>query len=174
MNSKGRDPGAYVYTPELEDMAAEVLRKAQAANQRVATAESCTGGALAALLTDVEGLSHVFDRGYAVYSEEAKQDCLGVSPQMITLYGAVSEPVARAMAQGALERSRADIAVAITGNAGPAGPNDEEGLVFICASVRRGASACRKFHFGSAGRPQVRIRSLEAALDLLKWAVGMA
>jgi nicotinamide-nucleotide amidase len=173
MSSKGRDPGAYVYTPELEDMAATVLRKAHASGLRIATAESCTGGALAALLTDVEGLSHVFERGYAVYSNEAKQDCLGVPLEMIALHGAVSEPVAQAMAQGALERSHADIAVAITGNAGPAGPDDEEGLVFIYGAVRKGASAGHEFHFGSAGRSQVRIRSLEAAIDLLKWTIGM-
>ena len=172
MSSKGRNPSAYVYTPELEDMAAAVLRKAHAAGLRIATAESCTGGALAALLTDVEGVSHVFEPGYAVYSNEAKQDCLGIPPEMIALYGAVSEPVAQAMAQGALERSHADIAIAITGNAGPAGPYDEEGLVFICGAVRKGASTGREFHFGSVGRSQVRIRSLEAAFDLLQWTIG--
>jgi nicotinamide-nucleotide amidase len=169
--SKSRNPRRYVYSPELEDQAAAVLTKASARRQRLATAESCTGGALAALLTDVEGLSHVFERGFAVYSEEAKEECLGISANMIRLFGAVSSEVAEAMARGALQRSCADISVAITGNAGPAGPQDETGLVYVCAALRRGDARRREHHFGNIGRSDVRIRSLESALSLLAWAV---
>jgi nicotinamide-nucleotide amidase len=172
--NKSRDPERHVYTPALEDQAAGVLRKAEKRQLRIATAESCTGGALAALLTDVEGLSHVFERGYAVYSEEAKQECLDVPKKLIESHGAVSAEVAEAMARGAIERSHADISVAITGNAGPAGPNEETGLVYVCAAVRGEEAHCAERHFGNIGRAEVRISSLEVALNLLARAIEAA
>lgn len=158
---------AYVYDPALERHAAFVLRAAERENFRIATAESCTGGALSALLTDVEGLSHVFERGFATYCDAAKTDCLDVDPGLLKERGAVSAEVAEAMADGALKRSCADIAVAITGYAGPAGPGEEAGLVYVCAVSRAGSRVSRRCHFGSIGRAPIRIKAIEAALGLL-------
>jgi nicotinamide-nucleotide amidase len=144
-----------------------VLERLEQRGWRLASAESCTGGALSALLTDVEGLSHVFERGFAVYSDEAKMECLGVDPDVIHSKGAVSAEVAAAMAQGALLHSHADIAVAITGYAGPAGPGTEEGLVFIHVAARHGGTTEHKHHFGTVGRSRVRAKAVKSALDLL-------
>ena len=105
----------------------------------VATAESCTGGMLAALLTDIEGAGHGFDRGFVTYTKEAKADLLGIERELLDHNDAVSEVVARAMAEGALQRSQADVAIAVTGFAGPAGPGCEEGLVHF-ALARCGAA----------------------------------
>jgi nicotinamide-nucleotide amidase len=171
MSDGGRDPETYVYTPVLEERAAAVLSKAHHRKLSIVTAESCTGGALAALLTDVEGLSHVLDRGYVVYTDEAKQECLGVDGALIEEFKPVSEAVAAAMAQGGLRRSLADIAIAITGNAGPAGPDDEEGLVFIAVASRDGQCLPEEHHFGSVGRSRVRMCALNAALDLLEVSI---
>lgn len=166
-----RSPEMHVYSPELEEKASRVLRAAEDRGMRISTAESCTGGALAALLTDVEGLSHVFERGFAVYCNEAKAECLGVAPDIIEREGAVSASVAAEMASGALDHSHADIAVGITGNAGPAGPDDEEGLVYICAMTRSGQHRVAEHHFGAVGRARVRMKALDSALDLIDWAV---
>jgi nicotinamide-nucleotide amidase len=103
---------------------------------KIATAESCTGGMLAALLTDIEGCGHGFDRGFVTYSKAAKQDLLAISSDLLDRNDAVSEAVARAMAEGALNRSEANIAIGITGFAGPAGPDCEEGLVHIALARR--------------------------------------
>jgi nicotinamide-nucleotide amidase len=153
---------------KVQDRAERVLKAADEQNLKLATAESCTGGLLAALLTDVHGLGHVFDRGFVVYAKQAKCDLLGIAREKVDTCGAVSEPVAREMAQGALRRSEADIAVSITGFAGPGGPDDEEGLVhFACA--RRGGETChREEHFGKIGRDGVRIAALDVALQMLE------
>jgi nicotinamide-nucleotide amidase len=153
---------------KVQDRAERVLRAADDGELKLATAESCTGGLLAALLTDVRGLGHVFDRGFVVYAKQAKCDLLGIAREKVDACGAVSEPVAREMAQGALRRSDADVAVAITGFAGPAGPDDEEGLVhFACA--RKGGKTChREEHFGPIGRDGVRIAALDVALQMLE------
>jgi nicotinamide-nucleotide amidase len=164
----GGSASAYVYDPALEDQAAAVLRTAERKQLRIATAESCTGGALSALLTDVEGLSHAFDRGFAAYCDNAKTDCLDVDPGLLRSKGAVSAEVAEAMANGALKRSGADIAIAITGFAGPAGANDEAGLVYICAVSRGREKRARTCHFGPIGRAPTRIKAIEVALDLLQ------
>jgi nicotinamide-nucleotide amidase len=166
-----RDARFYIYAPALEDRANEILQTAGQKHLRIATAESCTGGALAALLTDVEGFSHVFERGFVVYSEAAKTDCLGVRSYAIAAHGAVSRPVAEAMARGALDRSRADVAIAITGNAGPAAPDDEPGLVFLCAAARDGRLQIQECHFGNIDRSQVRIRAIETALQMLSLSI---
>lgn len=152
----------------LEEIARTVLVKAVRQNLTFATAESCTGGLIASVLTDVEGLSSAFECGFVVYTSEAKSELLNVEPELINLKGAVSQEIAVAMAQGALQRSRADIAIAVTGFAGPAGPQDEEGLVhFACA--RRGRFLwCHKEHFGKIGRDAVRQRSLWTALAMLQ------
>ena len=156
----------------LEHKACQVLDRAHEKKLMLATAESCTGGLLAALLTDVRGRGHVFERGFVTYSEEAKSELLGIPLDTIKANDAVSEIVAVAMAKGALERSNADVALSITGFAGPGGPDDEEGLVhFGCA--RRGGKTChREEHFGAIGRAGVRIAALEVALAMLDEAIG--
>ena len=138
---------------KVQDRAERVLRAADEHELKLATAESCTGGLLAALLTDVHGLGHVFDRGFVVYAKQAKCDLLGI---------------AREMAQGALRRSDADLAVAITGFAGPAGPDDEEGLVHFACARRAGETRHREEHFGAIGRDGVRIAALDVALQMLE------
>ena len=147
-----------------------VLEIACARDIMIATAESCTGGLLAALLTDCEGYSHVFDRGFVTYSEEAKSDLLGIAPELIDEHGAVSKPVALAMAKGAIEQSRAGLSVAITGFAGPT-KEGEEGLVHLACQRRGGATLHREEHFGTIGRDAVRTAALEVALEMLKEAL---
>ena len=155
---------------EIEDRAQRVLVRAKGAELTLATAESCTGGLLASLLTDVDGYGRVFDRGFVTYSTQAKCDLLGLERQMVDDCGAVSRDVALAMAKGARERSGADIAVGITGFAGPAGEDDEEGLVhFGLASVE--GAAHREEHFGSQGRGGVRIAALKVALQMMEEAL---
>jgi nicotinamide-nucleotide amidase len=155
----------------LERDACELLDRAHEKELQIATAESCTGGLLAALLTDVRGRAHVFERGFVTYTNEAKSEMLGIPLDDIDDYGAVSKTIALAMAQGALERSQADVALSITGFAGPGGPDDEEGLVhFACA--RRGGETChREEHFGAIGRGGVRIAALEVALAMVNEAL---
>ncbi len=156
---------------DIVSQAENLLRKAKSVDRRIATAESCTGGLLAALLTDVQGYSHVFDRGFVSYSDEAKCDLLGIERQMVDNCGAVSREVATAMAAGALERSNADVVVAITGFAGPAGDDDEEGLVHFALACEGGSPIHREEHFGPIGRDGVRLESLRVALDLLEKGV---
>jgi nicotinamide-nucleotide amidase len=158
--------------PEVEQAVERILRRACDAELRLATAESCTGGLLASLLTDVDGCSHAFERAFIVYTDEAKREMLGVDAALLERQGAVSEPVARAMAEGALERSRADIAIAVTGFAGPTNGQGEEGLVhFACA--RRGRSTVhREERFGPLGRGGVRLGCLRTATEMLERAVG--
>ncbi len=134
----------------------------------IATAESCTGGMLAALFTDIEGASHGFDRGFVSYTKESKTDLLGIEPALLDQNDAVSEAVARAMAEGALAKSDADIALGVTGFAGPAGDGCEEGLVHLALALRGGQTLHRVEHFGAAGRGPVRIKAMGAMLDLLE------
>ena len=132
----------------VERMAEELLARAGAAGLKLATAESCTGGLLASLLTDIEGYGHVFERGFVAYSEQAKCQLLGLAQEQIDQCGAVSKHVALAMAEGALKGSSAQLALAITGFAGSGGPNDEPGLVhFACSRVGR-EPRHREAHFG--------------------------
>ena len=157
---------------ELDERAERLMRKLCEQDLTIATAESCTGGMLAALLTDIEGAGHGFERGFVTYTKEAKTDLLGIDAQLLEQNEAVSEAVAKAMAEGALARSGADIALGVTGFAGPAGDNCEEGLVHI-ALARRGAETRHRCeHFGAIGRGPVRVKSLEAMLDLLKRELG--
>ena len=155
----------------VQRKAERVLDAADEKQLMLATAESCTGGLLAALLTDVRGRGHVFDRGFVVYSKDAKCDLLGIARKKVDSCGAVSEPVAVEMAQGALHRSRAHVAVSITGFAGPGGPDDEEGLVHFACARRDGATCHREEHFGAIGRDGVRIAALEAALEMIGQAL---
>ena len=137
----------------------------------VATAESCTGGMLAALLTDIEGAGHAFERGLVVYTKQSKHDLLGIDGELLDQNEAVSEPVARAMAEGALDRSKADIAIAVTGFAGPAREGCEEGLVHFALARRGRPTKHRVEHFGSAGRGPVRVQSLRTMLEMLEEAL---
>jgi nicotinamide-nucleotide amidase len=160
-----------VLSDEIEDAAHAVLKAACDRELRLATAESCTGGMLASLLTDVEGVSSAFERGFVTYSEDAKAELLGVPRPMLDEHGAVSKPVAIAMAEGALRASHADIAASVTGFAGPGAPDDEPGLVhFACARQGR-PTAHREEHFGDIGRGPVRIACMRVALSMLAEAL---
>ena len=139
---------------------------------KVATAESGTGGMLAALLTDIEGAGHGFERGFVTYTKEAKAELLGIPRDLLDNNNAVSEIVARAMAEGALARSQADFAVGVTGFAGPAGEGCEEGLVHVALARRGGETVHREEHFGAIGRGPVRVRSLRSMLKMLEDTVG--
>jgi nicotinamide-nucleotide amidase len=156
---------------EIEEMAAAVLRRACDRDISIATAESCTGGLLASLLTDVDGLAHAFDRGFVTYSEAAKSDLLGVPAALIDRDGAVSKPVALAMAEGALQASDASIALAITGFAGQGAEGDEPGLVHLACAHSGRPTAHREEHFGDIGRGPVRIESLRVALAMIESAL---
>jgi nicotinamide-nucleotide amidase len=162
-----------VLPPEVEDRAHRVLDLACERELYLATAESCTGGLLAALLTDVPGCSHVFERGFVVYSKQAKCDLLGIERQRVESCGAVSEEIAVAMAHGALRRSKADIALSITGYAGPPGKDDdgEEGLVHFACARRDGETLHRKEQFGEIGRQGVRLAALGVALEMIEEAL---
>jgi nicotinamide-nucleotide amidase len=154
---------------EIEATARAVLEAAEAAGLMLATAESCTGGLVSAALTAIPGSSKVMDRGFVTYSNEAKAEMLGVDPALIAAHGAVSGPVARAMAEGALARSRAAIAVSVTGIAGPGGATGTkpEGLVhFACACAGRETRAVR-VEYGARGRAAVREASVLQALGML-------
>jgi nicotinamide-nucleotide amidase len=160
--------------PALPDHLDEAERLMHAICDRelkIATAESCTGGMLAALLTDIEGCGHGFDRGFVTYSKAAKQDLLAISSDLLDRNDAVSEAVARAMAEGALNRSEANIAIGITGFAGPAGPDCEEGLVHIALARRDRPTLHREEHFGPSGRGVIRLQSLKTMLNMLEQAV---
>ena len=137
---------------------------------KLATAESCTGGLIAAILTEVPGASDVFERGFVTYSNEAKIEQLGVSAELIARPGAVSEEVARAMASGALKNSRVDIAVAVTGVAGPGGGTDAKpiGLVHLATARRGGGSAHKEVRLGDIGRSQIRLETVKQALTLVR------
>lgn len=149
----------------LEEATRRLLAKACERELVLAVAESCTGGLLASLLTDVKGVAHAFDRGFVTYSEEAKTEMLGVPADLIADKGAVSAEVAVAMAEGALARSRAHIALAVTGFADETG--DEPGLVhFACARDGR-KTAGRVEHFGAVGRGRTRVAAMEVAVEMM-------
>lgn len=147
-------------------LAARLLDAARARGWMIVTAESCTGGRVSAALTDIPGSSDAFDRGYVTYSYPAKTAMLGVPEAMLAAHGAVSEPVARAMAEGALAASGADLAIAITGVAGPgASEAKPEGLVWFATATAAGTRSERR-DFGPLGRAAIRARSTETALQL--------
>jgi nicotinamide-nucleotide amidase len=154
---------------DIRALAKQVLDACESRGLMVATAESCTGGMVAAALTDIPGSSAVVERGFVTYSNAAKTESLGVPAALIEAHGAVSEPVARAMAEGALAHSEADLAVAITGIAGPGGGSAEkpEGLVHFAAARRGGATRHRRVAFGALGRDQVRAAAAREALAML-------
>lgn len=152
----------------LDSDARGVLSACREGQVKVATAESCTGGMIAAALTAIAGSSDVVERGFVVYSNEAKNELLGVPADLIARVGAVSEEVARAMAEGALGRSRADIAVSVTGVAGPGGGSAHKpvGLVHL-ACARRGRPTLHRREVFPGDRDAVRLASVAAAFELI-------
>jgi nicotinamide-nucleotide amidase len=157
--------------PEADRLARALLGAARARGAMLATAESCTGGLVAGAITSVAGSSDVFDRGFVTYSYASKTDLLGVPPALLAAHGAVSEAVARAMAEGALAASDARATVAVTGVAGPGGSEAKpEGLVWF-ATATPGKIRAERRDFGPLGRAGVRARSVETALALLLQAV---
>ncbi|MBX6424710.1 MAG: CinA family protein [Variibacter sp.] len=154
---------------QLRARAHAVLDACRARKLMVAAAESCTGGLVAACLTDIAGSSDVFDRGFVTYSNAAKREMLGVPAEVLDQHGAVSSATAQAMAQGALDRSRAHIAVAITGIAGPSGGSMEKpvGLVHFAAASLNGRTLHRERRYGPIGRAGVRQHSALEALEMM-------
>jgi nicotinamide-nucleotide amidase len=147
---------------------AELVRRATAAGVRIATAESCTGGMVAAAITDIAGSSAVLDRGFVTYSNQAKQDMLGVKAATLEAYGAVSPEVAREMAEGALARAKVDLAVSVTGIAGPGGSEFKpEGRVCFGLAMRGHDTAVETVEFGALGRGLVRDAARGHALEML-------
>jgi nicotinamide-nucleotide amidase len=154
----------------LVNEAAGLLEACRERKLRLATAESCTGGLIAAILTETPGSSDVFERGFLTYSNEAKTEMLGVPADLLARRGAVSEEVARAMAQGALDHSCADIAVSVTGVAGPGGGSEAKpvGLVYFGASRKGGDTLHREMRLGEIGRRQIRLASVAEAFALVR------
>ena len=158
-----------IFSDEVFDTAGDLLALCRQAGVTLATAESCTGGLIIGCLTEVSGSSANVDRGFVTYSNEAKNEMLGVPMELIFEHGAVSEPVARAMAEGALERSRASLTIAVTGVAGPGGGTETKpvGLVhFGCASSAADTGHAR--HVFKGDRAAIRLATLRTALAMLR------
>ncbi|CAM1650881.1 C-terminal [Bartonella choladocola] len=159
-----------------EDKAKKVLTACRLHHLKLATVESCTGGLIVGSLTDIAGSSDVVECGFITYSNEAKTALVGVPSAMIESYGAVSKPVAIAMAEGGIKHSRADIAVSVTGIAGPGGGSAEKpvGLVHMAVALANRPTLHYEARFGDRGRENVRHATVERALDLLLEAVAKA
>ncbi len=159
---------------ELIDRATSLIDLLRSKGLKLATAESCTGGLIAGAVTEVAGSSDVFDRGFVTYSNEAKTEMLGVPAALIATHGAVSPQVAREMAEGALRHSRADIAVAVTGVAGPGGGTAAKpvGLVYVCTAQREGTPAIAELRLGDIGRASVRRATILKALEMVAGLVA--
>jgi len=157
---------------DIDRLAQCLLRDAAERGAMLATAESCTGGLMASLLTDMPGLSHVFERGFVTYTDEAKHQMLGVPQAVLETDGAVSEACACAMAEGAIAGSRADVALAITGFT-EGGPGQPAGLVhFACARRGGGPPTHRREAFGDVGRAEVRLGALRVGLAMMADELG--
>ncbi len=161
------------FDPELLARAGDLISRYASRGWKIATAESCTGGLVAGLLTEIAGSSAVVERGFVTYSNEAKVELLGVPAALVAQFGAVSEPVARAMAEGALAHSRAHVSVAITGIAGPGGGSAQKpvGLVHFGRADGAGVTHVEK-RYGDIGRSAVRRAAIVTALDLLASALA--
>jgi nicotinamide-nucleotide amidase len=163
-----------MFSPDLITRATELIARYREAALMAATAESCTGGLIAGLLTEIPGSSDMLERGFVVYSSAAKQELLGVPAETLVNYGAVSEQTAVAMAEGALRASRAEVAVSVTGIAGPDGGTAAKpvGLVHFACARRGKPTVARGERFGAVGREEVRLASVRVALDLLEAALS--
>lgn len=162
-----------MFDDDLRQSAEGLIKRLSDQGRMVATAESCTGGLIAAVLTEIPGSSSAVERGYVTYSNEAKNEALGVDPGLIDRFGAVSAEVAGAMATGALARSRAQITVAVTGIAGPGGatPDKPVGLVHIAVAQAGTGVSHRECRFGEIGRSNVRLETVRVALAMLTEAL---
>lgn len=163
-----------MFSSELLLQAEALLAACRQRSLKLVTAESCTGGLVAGLLTEIAGSSSVVDRGFVTYSNDAKTACLGVPASLIATHGAVSAPVAQAMAEGAIAASLADLSIAVTGVAGPGGGSAEKpvGLVHLATARRGGTTEHREIRLGDIGRTDVRLRTVAVALDLLTQAAA--
>jgi nicotinamide-nucleotide amidase len=163
-------------SPDLEKRAGEIIRLYGERGLKIVTAESCTGGLVAGALTAIAGSSAVVERGFVTYSNEAKTELLSVPAELIASVGAVSAETAAAMVFGALSHSRADIAVSITGIAGPGGGSAEKpiGLVHFACASRDERPKLVEMRFGNIGRAEIRQKSVEVALELLGEAALVA
>ncbi|WP_222298012.1 CinA family protein [Rhizobium leguminosarum] len=158
------------FPQDIISMAEAIIRDFTAAGLMLSTAESCTGGLIAGALTEILGSSAVVDRGFVTYTNTAKIEMLGVQAETLLRFGAVSEETAQQMVHGALFRSRAEIAVAVTGIAGPGGGSAEKpvGLVHLAAKSRAGALIHRKMLYGDIGRSEVRLATIRTALEMVR------
>ena len=155
---------------QTRELAAEVVRRLVARGDMLVTAESCTGGLVAAALTDIAGSSEAIYGGFVTYDNRAKRDLLGVTAAMLESHGAVSDVVARAMAEGARRAAGVGLAVAVTGIAGPGGGSARKpvGLVYFACATAAGTTTAIERRFGDIGRRQVREKSVDAALELVR------
>jgi nicotinamide-nucleotide amidase len=161
-----------MFPPPLINAAEALLATLRVRKLMLATAESCTGGLIAGVLTEIAGSSDVVERGFVTYSNEAKMELIGVPEALLAAHGAVSREVALAMAAGALEHSRADIAVAVTGVAGPGGGSAAKpvGLVHLAVQRRGRAPVHRECRFGEIGRHGIRVATVETAFEMVDQA----
>ena len=162
-----------MFPSAMQEEAARLLDAFRKRGKRLVAAESCTGGLIAALLTEIPGSSDVVERGFVTYSNAAKQESLGVAVALLEAHGAISEAVARAMAEGALAHSHADVAVSVTGVAGPGGGSEAKpvGLVHLAAARTGGPTLHQECRFGDIGRTRVRLEAVAVALSLLRRAL---
>ncbi len=161
-----------MFSPELLQMAKELLAALRDKNLRIATAESCTGGLVAGVLTEIAGSSDVFERGFVTYSNASKIELLAVGRDVLDRHGAVSAAVAIAMADGAVKHAHADIAVSVTGIAGPDGGTAAKpvGLVYLAVARSGAAAEAHRCNFGAIGRNAIRLAAVAEALRLLSEA----
>jgi nicotinamide-nucleotide amidase len=163
-----------MFPADLIQSAEALLSACRSREMRLATAESCTGGLIAAVLTEIPGSSDVVERGFVTYSNDAKIDMLGVTAAVIERHGAVSAAVALAMVEGALKHSRANLAVAVTGVAGPGGGTVQKpvGLVYLAVEQKGKPAVAQRFNFADMSRQDVRMSSVREALRLLSEAIA--
>ena len=164
-----------LFPPAVEALAYRAVTELAARGLTVATAESCTGGLIAGVLTEITGSSSVVDRGFVTYSNEAKQQMIGVKAETLARVGAVSRETALEMAEGALKTADTDLAVAVTGIAGPGGGSAEKpvGLVHLATASRTGKTLHREMRYGDLGREGVRLATVKTALTMLLEAAGV-
>lgn len=158
-----------MFPDDMIQTAEMLLATLRARKLMIATAESCTGGLIAGALTEIAGSSDVVERGFVTYSNEAKTELIGVPAAMIAAHGAVSREVAEAMVSGALTHSRADVAVAVTGVAGPGGGTTAKpvGLVHLAVQRRGGKPVQRECRFGDIGRREIRLATVRVAFEMI-------
>jgi nicotinamide-nucleotide amidase len=165
-----------LFPADIEDQARQIVADFAACGKMIATAESCTGGLIAGALTEISGSSAVVDRGFVTYTNQAKVDMLGVADATLATHGAVSKETALQMLHGALYRSQASVAVAVTGIAGPGGGSAEKpvGLVHLAAKSRSGKILHREMRYGDIGRTEVRLATVRTALAMLTEVAAQA